>query len=94
MLAPVDRASPAPVPTVPTMPAVDAARLWDSLMTLAAIGATPKGGVCRLALTELDRQARDLVSRWAREAGCTLREAAYRLAIERVAEAAAGRGVQ
>ena len=34
----------------------DGARLWQSLMDLAAIGATPKGGVCRLALTELDRQ--------------------------------------
>ncbi|RUP24568.1 MAG: Zn-dependent hydrolase, partial [Curvibacter sp.] len=33
-------------------------RLWDSLMTLARIGGTDKGGVCRLALTELDRQGR------------------------------------
>ena len=38
---------------------VDGARLWDSLMRLARIGATDKGGVCRLALTELDRDARD-----------------------------------
>ena len=37
-------------------------RLWQSLMTLAQIGGTEKGGVCRLALTELDRQGRDLVS--------------------------------
>lgn len=41
-------------------------------MALAAIGATPKGGVCRLALTDLDRQGRDLVTRWAREAGMTV----------------------
>jgi hypothetical protein len=34
---------------------VDGARLWDSLMRLAQIGATAKGGVCRLALTERDR---------------------------------------
>ncbi|WP_280189125.1 Zn-dependent hydrolase [Delftia sp. PS-11] len=47
-------------------------RLWDSLMELAQIGATPKGGVCRLALTDLDRQGRDLVTRWAREAGMTV----------------------
>lgn len=47
-------------------------RLWQSLMTLAQIGATEKGGVCRLALTELDRQARDLVTSWAREAGMTV----------------------
>lgn len=48
---------------------VDAARLWDSLMQLARIGATAKGGVCRLALSDLDRQGRELVSQWAREAG-------------------------
>ena len=35
---------------------VNGKRLWDSLMQLAQIGATPKGGVCRLALTDLDRQ--------------------------------------
>ena len=38
-------------------------RLWDSLMTLAQIGATDKGGVCRLALTDLDRQGRELFVR-------------------------------
>lgn len=32
-------------------------RLWQSLMELAKLGATVKGGVCRLALTDLDRQA-------------------------------------
>ena len=52
---------------------VDGARLWQSLMDLAAIGATPKGGVCRLALTALDGQGRDLFVRWAREAGCSIR---------------------
>lgn len=52
---------------------VNGARLWQSLMDLAAIGATPKGGVCRLALTDLDRQARDLFVHWAKEAGCTVR---------------------
>jgi N-carbamoyl-L-amino-acid hydrolase len=48
-------------------------RLWSSLMELARIGATPKGGVCRLTLTELDRQARDLFVRWARELDCEVR---------------------
>ncbi|RQS66872.1 Zn-dependent hydrolase [Burkholderia sp. Bp8963] len=52
---------------------VDGARLWDSLMRLARIGATPKGGVCRLALTELDREARDLFVAWANAIGCTVR---------------------
>jgi N-carbamoyl-L-amino-acid hydrolase len=51
---------------------IDGQRLWGALMELAAIGATPKGGVCRLALTELDKQGRDLVTRWAREAGMTV----------------------
>lgn len=51
---------------------IDTDRLWRSLMDLARIGATPRGGVCRLALTELDRQARDLVVRWARDASLTV----------------------
>lgn len=51
---------------------VNGSRLWDALMELARIGATPKGGVCRLALTDLDRQGRDLVTRWGREAGLTV----------------------
>ncbi len=51
---------------------IDGARLWQSLMELARIGATPKGGVCRLALSDLDRQARDLAVRWAQDAGMTI----------------------
>lgn len=56
-----------------TAPQINGERLWARLMALAHIGATDKGGVCRLALTELDRQGRDLVVRWARELGCTIR---------------------
>jgi beta-ureidopropionase / N-carbamoyl-L-amino-acid hydrolase len=52
---------------------VNGSRLWESLMTLARIGATDKGGVRRLALTDLDRQGRDLVAGWARELGCSVR---------------------
>ena len=52
---------------------IDGQRLWGSLMEMAKIGATDKGGVCRLALTDLDKQARDLFVRWCREAGCTIR---------------------
>ena len=51
---------------------VDGTRLWDALMELAQIGATAKGGVCRLALTDLDRQGRDLVTGWARKEGMTV----------------------
>jgi N-carbamoyl-L-amino-acid hydrolase len=51
---------------------INGERLWASLMELAQIGATPKGGVCRLTLTNLDKQGRDLVLRWAREAGMSI----------------------
>ncbi|WP_248920541.1 Zn-dependent hydrolase [Pseudomonas entomophila] len=51
---------------------VDSARLWQSLMDLARLGATQKGGVCRLALTDLDRQARDLFVQWTQAAGCSV----------------------
>jgi len=51
---------------------INGRRLWDSLMEMAKIGATPKGGVCRLALTDLDKQGRDLFVRWAKEAGCAV----------------------
>ena len=52
---------------------IDDQRLWQSLMDLAAIGATPKGGVCRIALTPEDQQGRDLVVQWFRQAGLSVR---------------------
>ena len=48
---------------------INGTRLWNSLMELAQIGATEKGGVKRLALTDLDRQGRDLVVQWAKAEG-------------------------
>ena len=51
----------------------DSDRLWKSLMDLAEIGATEKGGVCRLALTDLDRQGRDLFVSWCEAEGMTVR---------------------
>jgi beta-ureidopropionase / N-carbamoyl-L-amino-acid hydrolase len=51
----------------------DGERLWASLMRMAKIGATEKGGVCRLTATDLDREARDLFARWCEEAGCTVK---------------------
>lgn len=48
-------------------------RLWQSLMDMAKIGATEKGGVCRLALTDEDRAGRDLFVQWCRDAGCSIR---------------------
>ncbi|MDH0495178.1 Zn-dependent hydrolase [Comamonas aquatica] len=60
----------APVATSPvaTCP-VNGDRLWGALMDLAQIGATPKGGSCRLALTAEDGAGRDLVCGWMRDAG-------------------------
>ncbi|AKA81618.1 MULTISPECIES: Zn-dependent hydrolase [Pseudomonas] len=53
-------------------PLINRERLWQSLMDLARLGATAKGGVCRLALTDLDRQARDLFVQWCEAAGCSV----------------------
>ncbi|SAK60655.1 allantoate amidohydrolase [Caballeronia arationis] len=51
---------------------VNGPRLWASLMEMAQVGATVKGGVRRLALTEDDRRGRDLFAKWCREAGMTV----------------------
>jgi N-carbamoyl-L-amino-acid hydrolase len=48
---------------------IDAARLVQRLSDLACSGARTDGGVCRLALTDADRQGRDLVVGWMRELG-------------------------
>ena len=47
-------------------------RLWASLMEIAEIGATAKGGNCRLALSDEDKAARELFMGWCRDAGMTL----------------------
>ena len=52
---------------------VNGERLWASLMELAQIGATEKGGVCRLAASDLDGQGRRLFIGWCEEAGCSVR---------------------
>jgi N-carbamoyl-L-amino-acid hydrolase len=51
---------------------IDPERLWDDLMETARIGATPKGGICRLTLTELDRQVRDWFKARCEGLGCTV----------------------
>jgi hypothetical protein len=51
---------------------IDGERLWDDLMETARIGATPKGGICRLTLTDLDRQARDWFKSRAEALGCVV----------------------
>lgn len=47
-------------------------RLWDELMETAKIGGTPKGGINRLTLTDLDRQVRDWFKARAEAFGCTV----------------------
>jgi beta-ureidopropionase / N-carbamoyl-L-amino-acid hydrolase len=50
--------------------AIDAERLWGEIMQTAAIGGTAKGGICRLTLTDLDRQVRDWFKARAEALGC------------------------
>lgn len=51
---------------------IDGQRLWNSLMEMAQIGATAKGGCNRQALTDEDKQGRDLFVRWCEAIGCTV----------------------
>lgn len=48
---------------------IDAERLLARLEELGAIGSTGDGGCCRLALTDADREGRDLVVTWMRDLG-------------------------
>ena len=51
---------------------INSSRLWQSLMELAQIGATEKGGVRRLTLTDTDRRGRDQFVVWCQEAGMSV----------------------
>ncbi len=51
---------------------INGQRLWDTLMEMAKIGGTPKGGCKRLTLTDLDKQGRKLFEKWCESAGCTM----------------------
>jgi beta-ureidopropionase / N-carbamoyl-L-amino-acid hydrolase len=51
---------------------INGERLWDSLMHTAQIGATPKGGICRLTLTDLDRAVRDWFKAQCEALGCSV----------------------
>ena len=57
----------------PTNQRIDGKRLWDSLMEFAEIGATPKGGVRRLTLTDTDRRGREKFRTECEAAGLTVR---------------------
>ncbi len=51
---------------------VNGQRLWESIMAIAKIGPGEKGGSRRLALTDEDRDGRDLFVGWCRDAGCEI----------------------
>ncbi|MCS7011642.1 MAG: Zn-dependent hydrolase [Anaerolineales bacterium] len=51
---------------------IQTARLWQSLEEMAQRGATPDGGVCRLALSDADKEGRDLFCDWLRNLGLTV----------------------
>jgi N-carbamoyl-L-amino-acid hydrolase len=50
--------------------AIDPERLWNDIAETAQIGGTAKGGICRLTLTDLDRQVRDWFKARAESLGC------------------------
>ncbi|MFG1357746.1 Zn-dependent hydrolase [Xanthobacter pseudotagetidis] len=52
--------------------AINPRRLWDSLMATARMGGTAKGGICRLALSDADREARDWLRGACAALGCTV----------------------
>jgi N-carbamoyl-L-amino-acid hydrolase len=51
---------------------VNEERLWKRLMDMARIGATPAGGCNRQALTDEDRQGRQLFESWCKAASCCI----------------------
>ncbi|HDR8906591.1 TPA: Zn-dependent hydrolase [Burkholderia multivorans] len=52
---------------------VNQQRLWDSLMEMATIGATARGGSCRLALSDDEVRGRRRFIAWCEAAGCEIR---------------------
>lgn len=52
---------------------INSKRLQTWLADFATIGGTPNGGVHRLTLTDLDKQARDLFIFLAKKAGCSIK---------------------
>jgi N-carbamoyl-L-amino-acid hydrolase len=58
---------------VQTNQRIDGKRLWELLMSMAEIGATAKGGVRRLTLTEVDKRGRDRFRAECEAAGLTVR---------------------
>ena len=57
----------------PSNQRIDGRRLWESLMAMAEVGATPKGGVRRIALGEVDQAGRARFRGWCEAAGLVVR---------------------
>lgn len=51
---------------------VNGERLWNTIMETARFGGTDKGGLCRLTLSDADRQVRDWFVKQCEAAGCTV----------------------
>ena len=51
---------------------IDAARLWSTLDRSSEIGAGPKGGLRRLALSDSDKEMRDQFVAWCEASGCAV----------------------
>jgi beta-ureidopropionase / N-carbamoyl-L-amino-acid hydrolase len=52
---------------------IDADRLWNSIMASAEIGKGSRGGLCRLALGDADKEMREVFTRWVTSSGYSLR---------------------
>ena len=51
---------------------VNGQRLWDSIMAIGEIGPGQQGGSSRLALTDANRDGRDLFIHWCEQIGCSI----------------------
>ena len=58
--------------TAKTNLTINPQRLWDTLMETAAFGATPKGGIKRLTVSDEDRKVRDWFKAECEKLGCTV----------------------
>jgi N-carbamoyl-L-amino-acid hydrolase len=52
--------------------AINPRRYWDTIERSAGIGVGRPGGLARVALSDADREMRDQLVAWCREAGCTV----------------------
>lgn len=57
--------------TIPNLK-INPQRLWDALMETAQFGATPKGGIKRLTLSDEDKKVRDWFKAQCEALGCTV----------------------